>query len=33
MIAVNLITGFLGVGKTTLIRHMLKEHPKDETWA
>ena len=33
MIAVNLITGFLGVGKTTLIRHLLKEHPKDETWA
>ena len=33
MIAVNLITGFLGVGKTTLIRHLLKEHPKDESWA
>ena len=33
MIAVNLITGFLGVGKTTLIRHLLKEHPKDEIWA
>jgi len=33
MIAVNLITGFLGVGKTTLIRHLLKEHPKDQTWA
>ena len=33
MIAVNLITGFLGVGKTTLIRHLLKQHPKDETWA
>ena len=33
MIAVNLITGFLGVGKTTLIRHLLKQHPADQRWA
>lgn len=29
----NLITGFLGVGKTTAIRHLLSEKPADETWA
>ena len=29
----NLITGFLGVGKTTVIRHLLKEKPSDEIWA
>jgi len=29
----NLITGFLGVGKTTVIRHLLNEKPSDEIWA
>lgn len=33
MIPVNLVTGFLGVGKTTLIRHLLREHPQDQRWA
>lgn len=33
MIAVNLVTGFLGVGKTTAIRHLLRHHPKTERWA
>lgn len=33
MIAVNLITGFLGVGKTTLIRELLKNHPPGQRWA
>ena len=31
--AVNLITGFLGVGKTTCVRRLLGRHPADETWA
>ena len=33
MIAVNLVTGFLGVGKTTLIKHLLRHHPAAERWA
>jgi G3E family GTPase len=32
-IPVNLVTGFLGVGKTTAIRHLLTQHPADERWA
>ncbi|QTF08013.1 GTP-binding protein [Brenneria izadpanahii] len=30
---VNLITGFLGCGKTTTIRHLLSQKPADEVWA
>lgn len=33
VITVNLITGFLGVGKTTAIRHLLARHPTTERWA
>ncbi|MFA0812690.1 CobW family GTP-binding protein [Microbulbifer epialgicus] len=29
----NVITGFLGVGKTTAIRHLLESKPDDERWA
>lgn len=29
----NLITGFLGSGKTTTIRHLLAHKPQEETWA
>ena len=29
----NLITGFLGVGKTTAILHLLEKKPENETWA
>lgn len=29
----NIITGFLGAGKTTTILHLLKNKPKDENWA
>ena len=29
----NIITGFLGVGKTTLISQLLAHKPKDEVWA
>ena len=29
----NIITGFLGVGKTTAILHLLKNKPKKERWA
>ncbi len=29
----NLITGFLGAGKTTLIRHLLSQRPVHERWA
>ncbi len=32
-IPTNVITGFLGVGKTTAILHLLKEKPKHERWA
>ena len=30
---VNIITGFLGVGKTTAIMHLLKNKPDNEQWA
>lgn len=30
---VNLITGFLGSGKTSTIRHLLSQKPEDEVWA
>lgn len=33
MIPVNLVTGFLGVGKTTAIRHLLARHPAQQRWA
>lgn len=33
LIPVNLITGFLGVGKTTAILHLLKHKPPQERWA
>lgn len=29
----NIITGFLGAGKTTAILHLLKEKPEDQRWA
>ena len=32
-IPVNLITGFLGVGKTTAIKHLLASKPAHERWA
>jgi len=32
-IPVNLITGFLGVGKTTAVRQLLARHPAGERWA
>lgn len=32
-IPTNVITGFLGVGKTTAILHLLKQKPDDERWA
>lgn len=32
-VPVNLITGFLGVGKTTAIRHLLAHKPAQEFWA
>ena len=32
-IPTNIITGFLGVGKTTAIRHLLEQKPTDERWA
>lgn len=32
-IAVNLISGQLGSGKTTLIRHLISQKPQQETWA
>ena len=31
-IAVNLVTGFLGTGKTTAIRHLLRAHASAERW-
>jgi G3E family GTPase len=30
---VNLFTGFLGVGKTTALRHLIAHRPVDEKWA
>lgn len=33
MIPVNLVTGFLGVGKTTCIDWLLRQHPKHQRWA
>lgn len=30
---VNLLTGFLGVGKTTLLRHLITHRPAHERWA
>lgn len=32
-IPTNIITGFLGAGKTTAIRHLLKHKPASEKWA
>ncbi|WP_025367162.1 CobW family GTP-binding protein [Thioalkalivibrio paradoxus] len=32
-IPVNLVTGFLGVGKTTAIRNLLRQRPSGEHWA
>ena len=32
-IKVNVITGFLGVGKTSTIQHLLKNKPQNEYWA
>jgi len=32
-IPTNLVMGFLGVGKTTAILHLLKQKPKHENWA
>jgi len=32
-IPTNIITGFLGAGKTTSILHLLKQKPKNERWA
>ena len=32
-IPTNIITGFLGAGKTSVILHLLKQKPKDERWA
>ncbi len=32
-IPTNIISGFLGVGKTTLIRHLLEVKPENERWA
>jgi G3E family GTPase len=32
-IPVNLVIGFLGVGKTTAVRHLLARHPGHERWA
>ncbi|GAL28505.1 putative metal chaperone [Vibrio variabilis] len=29
----NIITGFLGVGKTTTILNLLKDKPENENWA
>lgn len=33
LLPTNIITGFLGVGKTTVIRHLLNQKPADENWA
>jgi hypothetical protein len=32
-VSTNIITGFLGVGKTSLIKALLAQKPKDEVWA
>ncbi|MBE1299074.1 MAG: GTP-binding protein [Alteromonadaceae bacterium] len=32
-IPTNIITGFLGTGKTTVIQHLLRNKPKNERWA
>ncbi|MCB5162222.1 CobW family GTP-binding protein [Marinomonas algarum] len=32
-IKVTMVTGFLGAGKTTLIRHLLEQAPPNERWA
>ena len=32
-IPINIITGFLGVGKTTAIKHILEKKPRNERWA
>ena len=32
-ILTNLITGFLGVGKTSAIRHLISQKPNDQRWA
>ena len=32
-IPTNIITGFLGVGKTTAILNLMKNKPGDENWA
>ena len=32
MIPVNIITGVLGVGKTTAVRHLLSLRPPEERW-
>ena len=32
-IPTNLISGFLGAGKTTAILHLLRQKPADERWA
>jgi G3E family GTPase len=33
LIPTNIITGFLGVGKTTAITHLLRHKPADEIWS
>ena len=32
-IPVNIITGFLGSGKTSAVLNLLKQKPRDEHWA
>ena len=29
----HIITGFLGAGKTTVLRHLLTQKPENEVWA
>ncbi len=33
MIHVHVLTGFLGVGKTTTLQHLISQKPEDEKWA
>jgi len=33
LIHVHVLTGFLGVGKTTTLHHLISQKPKDEKWA